>query len=90
MPRSIAVSMQRMQVVEATERWVDARLRALACALDLPCPVHESFLFDADHAFYTQCTPWNRLVGGVLDISLLARTLTVLAVAVVAILIALP
>jgi hypothetical protein len=48
--------MRRMQVVDATERWVDDRLRALASALDLPCPVRESFLFEADYAFYTQCT----------------------------------
>lgn len=45
-----------MQVVEATERWVDGRLRAVASALDLPCPVRESFLFAADYAFYAQCT----------------------------------
>lgn len=48
--------MRRMQVVEATERWVDDRLRALASALVLPCPVRESFLFDASYAFYAQCT----------------------------------
>lgn len=48
--------MQRMQVVEATERWVDHRLRAVAGALDLPCPVRESFLFAAHFAFYAQCT----------------------------------
>lgn len=45
-----------MLKVEATERWVGARLDALAASLHLACPVREAFLFDADHAFYTQCT----------------------------------
>lgn len=42
--------------LEATERWTEARLVALAAALALPCPVPESFGFDADHAFRVSCT----------------------------------
>jgi hypothetical protein len=42
--------------LEATERWTEARLVALAAALHLPCPVREGFLFDADHAFRVSCT----------------------------------
>lgn len=42
--------------LEATERWTRDRLVALAAALHLPCPVRESFLFDADHAFRGSCT----------------------------------
>lgn len=42
--------------LEATERWTQDRLVALAAALHLPCPVRDSFLFDADHAFRVSCT----------------------------------
>jgi hypothetical protein len=42
--------------LEATERWTEVRLVALAAALHLPCPVREGFLFDADHAFRVSCT----------------------------------
>jgi hypothetical protein len=34
----------------------NARLASLAAAMKLPCPVRESFLFGADHAFLAQCT----------------------------------
>ena len=43
-------------VVEATPGWVNRRLDALAEALLLPTPVHDSFLFHADPAFYSDCT----------------------------------
>lgn len=42
--------------LELTTRWTGDRLIALASALRLPCPVRESFLFDADHAFRASCT----------------------------------
>lgn len=42
--------------LEATTRWTEARLVALAAALHLPCPVREAFLFDPDHAFGVACT----------------------------------
>lgn len=42
--------------LELTTRWTGDRLIALASALQLPCPVRESFLFDADHAFRASCT----------------------------------
>ncbi len=42
--------------LEATERWTEARLVALAAALHLPCPVRDGFLFDADHALRAACT----------------------------------
>jgi hypothetical protein len=45
-----------MPVIEATERWLDARLATIASALHLPCPVRESFAFGADYAFYASCT----------------------------------
>jgi hypothetical protein len=47
--------MQAMQL-ELTTRWTGERLEQLASALQLPCPVRESFLFDADHAFRVSCT----------------------------------
>lgn len=47
--------MQSMQL-ELTARWTGERLIQLASALRLPCPVRESFLFDADHAFRVSCT----------------------------------
>lgn len=47
--------MPSMQL-ELTARSTGARLEQLASALQLPCPVRESFLFDADHAFRTSCT----------------------------------
>ena len=42
--------------IEVTARWTGERLVQLASALQLPCPVRESFLFDADHAFRVSCT----------------------------------
>lgn len=42
--------------LEASRRWSEDRLVALAAALHLPCPVREAFLFDPDHAFRTSCT----------------------------------
>jgi len=42
--------------LELTARWTGQRLEQLASALQLPCPVRESFLFDADHAFRASCT----------------------------------
>lgn len=42
--------------LELTARGTGERLEQLAAALRLPCPVRESFLFDADHAFRVSCT----------------------------------
>lgn len=42
--------------LEVTARWTGERLNELASSLRLPCPVRESFLFDADHAFSVSCT----------------------------------
>lgn len=42
--------------LDASRRWSEHRLVALAAALHLPCPVREGFLFDPDHAFRTSCT----------------------------------
>lgn len=43
-------------VVDATPRWVEERLAALADQLLLPAPVLDGFLFLADDAFYAACT----------------------------------
>jgi hypothetical protein len=45
-----------MSRFDATERWTERRLTAVAAALALPCPVRESFLFDPTHAFRVSCT----------------------------------
>ena len=46
----------QLSQIQTTEGWIEGRLRVVASALALPAPVRDGYLFDADHAFRTQCT----------------------------------